>query len=137
MSTTSIQTQMGYAAQASPITHVTPSVSPAPAAPERAGRTSSRQDFQNTSPRMAEPQPLSQDADVKTRTAIETQRTTRKTDVDWQTNELVYRVIDSRSGQVVSQSPDEALLRLRAYAKQALTQSAAEQIAPYHMSREL
>lgn len=53
-------------------------------------------------------------------------RVSRKTMVDWSTNELVYRVIDNRSGQVVSQTPDEALLRLRAYAKQVETQGKCE-----------
>ena len=32
---------------------------------------------------------------------------------------MVYRVIDEHSGTTVSQSPDEALLRLRAYARQS------------------
>ena len=39
--------------------------------------------------------------------------------IDWETGAMVYRVIDEHSGTTVSQSPDEALLRLRAYARQS------------------
>ena len=42
----------------------------------------------------------------------------RQTVMDWSTNQPVFRVVDERSGQVISQMPDQALLRLRAYAKQ-------------------
>ena len=37
--------------------------------------------------------------------------------IDAQTREVIYRVIDVASGQVVRQVPDEALLRVRAYAQ--------------------
>jgi uncharacterized FlaG/YvyC family protein len=36
--------------------------------------------------------------------------------IDQQTREVVFRVIDTRTRQVVRQVPDEALLRMRAYA---------------------
>jgi uncharacterized FlaG/YvyC family protein len=39
----------------------------------------------------------------------------RKLDVDDESKELVFRVSDERTGQVLQQIPDEALLRLRAY----------------------
>ncbi len=39
----------------------------------------------------------------------------RKLDLDDESKELVYRVSDQRTGQVLQQIPDEALLRLRAY----------------------
>ncbi len=45
-------------------------------------------------------------------------RTRRQTVMDWSTNQPVFRVIDERSGQTISQTPDQALLRLRAYARQ-------------------
>jgi hypothetical protein len=41
--------------------------------------------------------------------------------LDPATRDLIFRVIDVRSRQVVRQVPDEALLRMRAYAR-ALTQ---------------
>jgi hypothetical protein len=41
--------------------------------------------------------------------------------LDQATQDLIFRVIDVRSRQVVRQVPDEALLRMRAYAR-ALTQ---------------
>jgi|SRR5580704_5237296 flagellar protein FlaG len=40
-----------------------------------------------------------------------------ETIIDQQTREVIYRVIDLQSGQVVRQVPDEALLRTRAYAQ--------------------
>ncbi|MFM8700358.1 MAG: hypothetical protein ACKOC1_03030 [Hyphomicrobiales bacterium] len=45
-------------------------------------------------------------------------RTRRQTVMDWSTNQPVFRIIDERSGQTISQNPDQALLRLRAYARQ-------------------
>ena len=47
--------------------------------------------------------------------------TSRRTTVDQSTGELVYQVIDDHSGQKISQSPDEAILRIRAYARQMET----------------
>jgi len=43
--------------------------------------------------------------------------TTHETIIDPQTRELIYRVIDVQTRQVVRQVPDEALLRVRAYAQ--------------------
>jgi hypothetical protein len=37
--------------------------------------------------------------------------------IDPATREVIYRVVDVRSRQVVRQIPDEALLRMRAYAR--------------------
>jgi hypothetical protein len=45
------------------------------------------------------------------------QSTTHEVIIDPQTREVIYRVIDVRSRQVVRQVPDEALLRVRAYAR--------------------
>jgi hypothetical protein len=44
--------------------------------------------------------------------------TSRRTSVDQSTGEVVYHVIDDHSGQQISQSPDEAILRIRAYVRQ-------------------
>jgi hypothetical protein len=44
--------------------------------------------------------------------------TSHRTTIDPSTGDLVYHVIDTRSGQQVAQSPDEAMLRMRAYARQ-------------------
>jgi hypothetical protein len=41
----------------------------------------------------------------------------REVVIDPQTREVLFRVVDVRSRQVVRQVPDEALLRLRAYAR--------------------
>lgn len=40
-------------------------------------------------------------------------------DVDPRTKDVVAKVVDSQTGEVVSQSPNEALLRLRAYLRAA------------------
>ncbi|MBW8617372.1 MAG: hypothetical protein KGO21_01570 [Hyphomicrobiales bacterium] len=58
--------------------------------------------------------------------------TTRRTTIDWETGSVVFRVIDEHSGRTISQSPEEALLRLRAYARQNETNAAmdAEQPTP-------
>ena len=45
-------------------------------------------------------------------------RTARQTTFDWPTHELIQRVVDRHSGLTVAQSPDQALLRLRAYKSQ-------------------
>jgi hypothetical protein len=37
--------------------------------------------------------------------------------LDPETQELIFRLVDVRSRQVVRQSPEEALLRMRAYAR--------------------
>lgn len=42
---------------------------------------------------------------------------TRQYVIDPQTHEVIFRIMDTRTRQVVRQVPDEALLRMRAYAK--------------------
>jgi uncharacterized iron-regulated membrane protein len=42
----------------------------------------------------------------------------KRTTLDQATGDLVYQVIDQRTGQELSQSPDEAILRMRAYTRQ-------------------
>jgi hypothetical protein len=46
----------------------------------------------------------------------DTPATTHEVIIDPQTREVIYRILDVRSRQVVRQVPDEALLRVRAYA---------------------
>ncbi len=48
----------------------------------------------------------------------DTARTSRRTILDQSTGELIFQVIDDHTGQKVSQSPEEAMLRMRAYARQ-------------------
>jgi hypothetical protein len=52
-----------------------------------------------------------------TQTRNDTPATTHEVLIDPATREVIYRVIDVRSRQVVRQVPDEALLRTRAYAQ--------------------
>jgi uncharacterized FlaG/YvyC family protein len=56
--------------------------------------------------------------------------TTRRTTIDWETGSVVFRVIDEHSGRTISQSPEEALLRLRAYARQNETNAAMDSEQP-------
>jgi hypothetical protein len=44
--------------------------------------------------------------------------------LDPPTRDLIFRIIEVRSGQVVRQVPDEALLRMRAYARALATAEA-------------
>jgi hypothetical protein len=52
------------------------------------------------------------------------QQTTREIILDPHSREVIFRVRDERSGRVVRQVPDEALLRLRAY-QRAIADGAA------------
>ena len=54
--------------------------------------------------------------------------TIRRTSIDWETGSVIFRVIDEHSGQTLSQSPEEALLRLRAYARQTGSTPATTEI---------
>ena len=83
-------------------------------------RTSTAPDRAAESPLSAKPDlKPSKPADTQTADPKPTNTTVRKTAIDWETGAMVYRVIDEHSGTTVSQSPDEALLRLRAYARQS------------------
>ena len=42
----------------------------------------------------------------------------RRIEIDPKTREVVYQTVDRQSGEVVRQVPDQALLRLRAYARE-------------------
>ena len=134
MSASTIQSQMGYAAQASPVASF---LTPASTSPDRIPFAISLQDAQSDMTR-SQRVALSGSGDITPAPQPQDEsRVTRKTDIDWTTNSLVYRMIDSRSGQVVSQSPDEALLRMRAYARQVETQSANADNSSQSVSREL
>ncbi len=51
--------------------------------------------------------------------AEEARRTTRRTTIDSSTGALVYQVIDAPTGQKIDQTPEESILRIRAYTRQA------------------
>jgi hypothetical protein len=57
------------------------------------------------------------DASLPTRNDVQTEndRLSRQVVIDRAAAEIVYRTVDSRSGLVVRQFPDEARLRTRAY----------------------
>ena len=88
-------------------THAQPTAAIAPAAPtelaasKTVGPTVSPEPARNE-PRQPEPVALS---------------TTHDAIIDPQTREIVYRVLDARTRQVLHQVPDQALLRMQAYAR--------------------
>jgi uncharacterized FlaG/YvyC family protein len=51
------------------------------------------------------------------RTSLAQHATTREIVLDPQSREVIYRVMDVRSGRVVHQVPEQALLRMRAYVR--------------------
>jgi len=52
--------------------------------------------------------------------------TSRDAIIDPQTREIVFRVLDARTRQVLQQVPDQALLRSRAYARAQAAQAVSE-----------
>ncbi len=75
------------------------------------------------------PQPVTPAANPspKTSEAPLAAPTSRRTTLDQSTGEFILQVIDDHTGQKISQSPDEAILRIRAYARQL---DAAKQPVP-------
>jgi len=75
------------------------------------------------------PQPATPTAGAspKTSEAPPAAPTSRRTTLDQSTGEFILQVIDDHTGQKISQSPDEAILRMRAYARQL---DAAKQPVP-------
>lgn len=50
----------------------------------------------------------------------------RNIEIDPQTRELVFQVVDQKSGRVIRQTPEEAILRLRAYIRDLRAAEAGE-----------
>jgi hypothetical protein len=50
--------------------------------------------------------------------------------VDPATHDVIYRTVDERSRQVIRQAPDQALLRMRAYARSLAAGTEAHEEAP-------
>jgi|GEM_PF-3895638 len=85
------------------------------------GKTDSKDQStpQTPQPAQASPQP-DRSSPVKAQSDDQQNatRTQKRIILDQATGSLVYQVIDQPTGQTISQSPDEAILRVRAYAKQ-------------------
>lgn len=75
--------------------------------------------------------PRSASTNVDRRLGSETRRAAapdvidRRIEIDAATQEVVFQAVDSESGEVVTQVPDQAILRLRAYAR-AMRQADSE-----------
>jgi hypothetical protein len=63
--------------------------------------------------------PVTETAPIRNDPIAAAEATMRQVVLDPQTREVVFRVIDAKSRQVVRQVPEEALLRLRAYTRAA------------------
>jgi hypothetical protein len=70
----------------------------------------------NPAPARNEPRQSQASIDTTTRDAI----------IDPQTNEVVYRVLDTRTRQVLQQVPDQAMLRMQAYASAKAARALAD-----------
>jgi hypothetical protein len=62
------------------------------------------------------------------RNAVADPQTTRQVILDPQSREVIYRVIDVRTGQVNHQVPDEALLRVKAYVRAVVDRHTDESV---------
>jgi hypothetical protein len=88
-------------------THAQPAVAVAPAAPTELPAAKTVGPAVSSSPARNEPRQPEPTVFSTTHDAI----------IDPQTREIVYRVLDARTKQVLHQVPDQALLRMQAYAR--------------------
>ena len=96
--------------------HAAPAVAPAPAAPTELPGLKS-----------VSPAPVIPPARNETRHADPIPgSTTRDAIIDPQTREIVFRLLDARTRQVIHQVPDQALLRAQAYARAQTAQALAD-----------
>jgi|SRR4029077_11530855 len=87
--------------------HAQPAVTVAPAAPTELAAPKTVSPTVNPEPARNEPRQPEPVVLSTTHDAI----------IDPQTREIVYRVLDARTRQVLHQVPDQALLRMQAYAR--------------------
>jgi hypothetical protein len=87
--------------------HAQPAIAATPAALTDLPAAKSVGPVVNSEPVRNEPRPTNPSADTITHDAI----------IDPQTREVVYRILDARTRQVLHQVPDQALLRMQAYAR--------------------
>jgi hypothetical protein len=97
-------------------THAQPAVALAPAAPTELPAAKTVGPVVNPAPARNEPQRLE----------LTTYHTTHDAIIDPQTSEIVYRVLDARTRQVLHQVPEQALLRMQAYARAEAARALAD-----------
>jgi len=88
-------------------THAEPAIGVIPAAPTELPGAKTVGPVADGAPARNEPRQAQTPADTTTRDAI----------IDPQTREVVFRLLDSRTRQVLHQVPDQAFLRAQAYAR--------------------
>lgn len=97
---------------------------PAEQAVPQTGRTEQAQSLarnaESALPREAENKPDKQ---------LRTRETKTKIDLDPETSSVVFKSIDAESGDIVQQFPAEAILKLRAYARESTEVKPAESVA--------
>jgi len=96
--------------------HAQPAFVPAPAAPAELPAAQTVSPAANIPAARNEPRLTENTATSASHDAI----------IDPQTREIVFRVLDARTRQVLQQVPDQALLRLRAYARAQAAQAVAD-----------
>ncbi len=96
--------------------HAQPAVAVAPAAPTELSAAKTVGPIVNSAPARNEPR----------RAELTTLSTTHDAIIDPETREVVYRVLDARTEQVLHQVPDQALLRMQAYARAEAARALAD-----------
>jgi hypothetical protein len=87
--------------------HAQPAIAAAPAAPTDLPAAKAVSAVVKSEPARNDPR----------RTAATTDNTNHDAIIDPQTHEIVYRILDARTRQVLHQVPDQAMLRMQAYSR--------------------
>jgi len=106
-------------------THAQPAVAVVPAAPTELPAAKTVPPVVSSAPARNEPR----------RAEIVTDSTTHDAIIDPQTREIVYRILDARTRQVLHQVPDQALLRMQAYARAQVARALAAGENPVDAAR--
>jgi hypothetical protein len=101
-------------------THAHPNIAAAPSAPTALPAEKTVTPVVNTAPARNEPRRAEHTGDSRTHDAI----------IDPETSEVVYRTLDARTRQVIHQIPDQAQLRMQAYARAQAARALADGESP-------
>jgi len=100
-------------------THAQPNITLTPASPTELPAAKAVGPVVHNEPARNEPRPTE-------RVNLPQSSVTHDAIIDPETNEVVHRLLDSRTRQVLRQVPEEALLRMRAYARAQASRALAE-----------
>ena len=102
-------------------THAQPVIAPVPAAPTELPGLKTVSPVATSLPPRNEPR----------RAHVAPQGTTHDAIIDPQTREVVFRILDANTRQILHQIPDRALLRAQAYARAQIAQALADGKNPH------